>query len=155
MGLETIWVGVMARPSEPTALKLVKGTRDDRVNRLEPAPIGDVVAPVELGGKALEVWERLAPDMIRLGVLTPWDTDHFAAYCRWVVVEMNALDVVDRDGAMIPGERGLVKNPAMQIARDAGARMTAIGSRFGMTPSDRAKLSVGEVERDDAERLLT
>lgn len=151
----------------PTALKVVRGTRESRVNREEPKPdLGEMGAPAWLPGRAREVWDRLAPDLVRKKVLTAWDVDAFADLCSAVVVNRDAwLDIeangtscttVARelsDGTVI---YRLSKNPAWQVARESTVIITTLGGRFGLNPSDRSQL---HVKGDDdaakgAERLL-
>lgn len=155
--------------SKPTALKVLDGARPDRINTSEPVPgQGDVKPPtwlVELanisqpagGETALDVWNRLAPDLVDKGVLTPWDVDAFAVWCDAVVRHREAVAEITQHGVMVIGQKGeRVKNPAVQIARDYADTMTRIGARFGLTPSDRADLKIERGEQHGgAERFLS
>lgn len=147
------------RPAKPTNLKVLHGDRPDRINRAEPVPgQGDVVAPKWLDGDGLAVWNELAPDLIRQGVLTAWDVEAFAMACDQVRLYRQAKARVKRDGVMIAGTRGvLIRHPMLQVQRDAAATFAQLASRFGLTPSDRAKLSIGgaDGEPKGAERLLS
>ncbi len=148
----------MPVPPTPTALKVVKGEREDRINRNEPVPaVGDVPkAPSWLSGAAKVMWRRLAPDLHRKGVLTPWDVDAFAVVCSSYVTWRQAQQLVDSEGVLVEGYRGsMVKHPAAQVARDSWQTFMQAASRFGLSPSDRSKLSVGEGRRDPSEDLLT
>ncbi|MEU3020100.1 phage terminase small subunit P27 family [Nocardiopsis sp. NPDC007018] len=161
-------MGERGRKSKPTSLKILHGDREDRINRDEPLPgQGEVVAPawiVELDEAstgehetALGVWNRLAPDLARKGVLTPWDVDQFAVFCDAVVRHREATRAVDREGALVEGQKGnLVRNPGIQIARDYADLMVKVGSRFGLTPGDRADLKIErETAHGGADRLLS
>lgn len=148
------------RPAKPTKLKLLHG--DDkknpgRVNRSEPLPADDHVAPTEeLAGEALEAWDRIAPDLIRKGVLTPWDAQAFTTYCQTVAHYREASRCLAVEGYTARGAAGgVIKSPYWQIMRDAIAVMTTIGGRFGLTPSDRAQLSIGEATRAPGADLLS
>ncbi|MEE2040192.1 phage terminase small subunit P27 family [Nocardiopsis sp. CT-R113] len=163
----------MAKPGprpKPTSLKLLDGTRPDRVNTDEPLPGQGTIAPpawlVALHNQAdpaspyetaLDVWNRLAPDLEAKTVLTPWDVDTFAVWCDAVVRHREAVDELAQYGVMVIGQKGeRVKNPAVQIARDYAETMTRIGARFGLTPSDRAGLKIDREEvRGGAERFLS
>jgi P27 family predicted phage terminase small subunit len=152
----------------PTNLSVLHGeTRPSRVNLDEPKPAeGDVVAPDWLDEDALEVWERLAPDLEAKGVLTPWDVDAFAQLCSTIVVARVALqDIAENgtncktivrelsDGTLIYDLR---KNPAWQIARESMGLMVSLGGRFGLNPSDRSQLTMKppDDKGKGAERLL-
>lgn len=145
----------------------MRGDRESRINRDEPVPAQeDVVPPEWLPADALEVWERLAPDLIRKAVLTPWDVDAFADLCNLVVINRKALldldehgtncTVVDRELADGTMTYRLTKNPSWQVAKESTTLITTLGGRFGLNPSDRAQLKVkGEEDGGKgAERLL-
>src|SRR5690606_37703889 len=149
----------VGRPPKPTRLKVLHGDREDRINRDEPIPSdGDVVAPEWLDDRAREIWDRLAPDLIDRGVLTPWDVDAFAVGCDAVARHNEAAELVAEHGVLVVGDKErLVKNPAAQLVRDyAGIAATFLG-RFGLTPSDRSRLSVNQDKSpgSGAERLLS
>lgn len=151
----------------PTGLKVLRGVKESRINRDEPAPDSSEVVPPEwLPSAALEVWRRLGPDLVRKKVLTAWDVDAFADYCSLVVVNRDALldidangtncTTVDRelsDGSVI---YRLTKNPSWQVARESTVLLVTLGGRFGLNPSDRSSLQVkGDSDAGKgAERLL-
>lgn len=155
------------RPSKPTSLKVLHGDRKDRINIDEPQPSATEVLPpawlamadtetVQGHESALDVWRRMAPDLTSRGVLTAWDVEAFAVYCDAVVKFRQASLEVTRTGMTIAGARGSVKNPAVTAAKDYADLMQRYGARFGLTPSDRASLSVKGAEDagKGAERLL-
>jgi P27 family predicted phage terminase small subunit len=132
--------------------------------------MGDVVAPAWLSEAALAVWGRLAPDLVRRGVLTPWDVDAFANFCALVEVNRAALVDLDANGATVTTiDRTLAdgttvyrlqRNPSWQVARESAQLLVSIGGRFGLSPSDRAQLHVeptGAAESDllSPSRLLS
>lgn len=128
----------------PTNLKVVRGEREDRINRDEPQPSVPVEPPFALTKQAREVWDRLAPDLERKGVLTGWDVDLFAELCE-AVVRLRAK----RRAANRKAERGGAS--PMREYQAALDMVVKLASRFGMTPSDRSKLEVdrGEEGGDD------
>lgn len=151
----------------PTNLALLRGeTRPSRVNHNEPKPdLGEIVPPRELGRREQEIWDRLAPDMIRKGVLTAWDVDSFATFCQMVVVNADAAADVQlngtscttvvrelSDGTVIYDLR---KNPAWQVMRESAAAIVTLGGRFGLNPSDRSQLTMGKADADADADLLT
>ena len=157
----------MSRPPAPTKLKVVRGDRSSRVNKREPKPSeSEIVRPKWLSPDAREVWDRLAPDLTRKGVLTPWDVDAFADFCALVVVNREAMSDVERNGAScttVVRELSdgtllydLRKNPAWGVARESSALIATLGGRFGLNPSDRSRLTMKGDDDDgrDAGRLL-
>lgn len=158
--------GKGGRPKKPTQLKLLQGDRDDRINHDEPVPDeADVVRPPWLPEAASQVWDTLAPDLIAKHVLTAWDVDMFAAFCAAVVANREAAAEIDENGVKCStlvretsnGDMiyDLRRNPAWQVFRESAVTMAAIGGKFGLSPADRAGLSMGKADDDDADDLLT
>lgn len=139
----------------PTALKLVKGERRSRINENEPKPSTRSTPPAcpqWLRPEARRVWKRLAPDLRRRGVLTEWDREAFAVYCEAVVHHRQACEILDASAVIIRGAQGnLVKNPLLQVIRDQAAIIRAFSQEFGLTPSARSTIKVGEGGPDGEE----
>lgn len=152
-------MGKRGTKPKPTALRVLHGDREDRINRNEPQPAAkEVDCPDWLPPLAVEIWERLGPDLAAKGVLTFWDVDLFARFCWLTAQNRELMAIVEAEGLIVNGDKGVrVKNPAMQLVRDTTAQMVSIGARFGLTPSDRSQLSLGTEEgnADGAERLLS
>lgn len=157
----------MGRPPKPTALKVLHGDRRDRVNTSEPKPRdGEVRCPSWLSKEAKAVWRRIAPDLIAKKVLTAWDVDAFVSFCNAVANNRLAQHDLDENGLRIVvpvrelanGEvvYDVRSNPNWQVVKETSTLIATLGGRFGLNPSDRSRLSVGE-EADrgkGAERLL-
>ncbi|MBV8177719.1 MAG: phage terminase small subunit P27 family [Mycobacterium sp.] len=130
----------------PNHLKAIEGVREHRLNRDEPVPErGAVVPPVDLEPEAQAVWDRLAPELIAKRVLTSWDVDAFASYCRWTAMYNEAAEAVKRSGLMVMGSQGQqVLAPAVRAMEIADKAARSTGQRFGLTPGDRAQLKVND-----------
>ncbi len=152
---------------KPTQLRVLHGDRKDRINTDEPQPdTGEVLPPDWPSDAALEIWEQLAGDLEAKRVLTPWDTEAFAAWCDAVARRRDAARHVEEEGAVVEmpvfnkngdlvgHRRG--KNPWLMALDAADAQVQRYGARFGLTPSDRAQLKIGgEGDGQGAERLLS
>lgn len=137
------------RPRKPTAMKVLHGDRADRMPAAEPQPAErEVSPPFALTKAARQVWDRLAPDLHAKGVLTSWDVDAFAEFCEAVTI-LRAKRRSARRKAR-PGE-----SSPMAEYRAAMQVVTTLGSRFGLTPSDRARLSVADRAPEPGDDLLT
>ncbi|MCA1185718.1 phage terminase small subunit P27 family [Saccharopolyspora sp. 6T] len=145
--------GGQGRPSKPTALKILHGDQKSRINVDEPIPdLGEIRPPewlVLIDGEspdgaetALDVWNRMVPDLIAKGVLTPWDVEGMAVYCDAVIKHRQASIEVARNGMTIQGSQGTTKNPAVTAMKDCAELMNRYGAKFGLSPSDRANLSL-------------
>lgn len=143
------------RPPKPTALKVLHGDAKERINHREPKPrvSADVTEPPRaLTGRGLEVWGELAPSMAATQVLTDWDRDLLAAFCEAVHFRAEAAAALEGGGVM----NGRVKNPAMQVWRDATSAMVQLGAQLGLSPAARTKISTGEAtSAKKADRLLS
>ena len=147
---------------KPQQLRVLHGARASRTP-VPPVPSTiEVVRPDWLPASACGIWDRLAPDLVRRGVLTHLDVDLFATFCATAAVHREAIRrLFDAKGEAMPAvtTRGrTVKNPAHQIVRDTAATMASLSGRFGLTPSDRAQMTLPPDRSGDGrgpERLLS
>ena len=142
------------RPRKPDHLKIIDGDKERRINRDAPQPAASSLEPpFELSERAREIWDRLAPDMKSRGIFTEWDADSFAMACDCLAMYWEFRELLEehRDSPYGPymakgAAGGVIKHPYWQQMRDAQAMALQIYSRFGMTPSDRSKLSVKDAD---------
>jgi P27 family predicted phage terminase small subunit len=148
----------MGRPRKPTHLQILSGGREDRINRNEPTPApATIVPPAPLSAGAQAVWDRLAPDLIAKHILTAWDTDMFSVFCDAVAAYQECKRLMGRE-YLVPGSvpKTWVKSPYLRVMQDCSETIVRFGSRFGLTPSDRAGIELsGPPVMHGAERLLT
>jgi P27 family predicted phage terminase small subunit len=140
----------------PTKLRILKGeTRPSRLNRREPKPRPENPnPPTWLGREAKAEWRRLMRDMVP-GLLTPLDRQVMSvaveSWSRWTT----ATRLVDRAGIVVKGDRGFVKNPAIQIARDAEATMKGCWAELGLSPAARSRLEMPLPDDDGIHGLFS
>lgn len=132
----------MSNLPKPTALKLLEGNRGKRpINKDEPKP--RPVAPKRpewLPAEGKREWERVAPELERMGLLTVVDGAALASYCiAWSQV-VKAQEKLTRDGLISP--YFTVQHRALDAVRKFCVE-------FGFTPSSRGRMSVGKM--DDGE----
>ncbi|MFJ5997531.1 phage terminase small subunit P27 family [Streptomyces sp. NPDC092370] len=145
-------------PPTPSKLVELKGNPSKKkLSGAEPEPRrGAPRPPADLKGEALAEWGRIVPELDRLGLLTLVDRAYLVAYCEAWASFNAAREALAEYGPLVAGrDGGLVKNPASQIMRDAADLMLKFGSRFGLSPSDRTRLSVpsGTEDGPDAQVL--
>jgi P27 family predicted phage terminase small subunit len=137
---------------KPTALKILHGdfkTNPQRRNTREPKPSAQPVEPPEyLSAHGRRMWDMLAPDMIRSGVLTSWDVPMFAELCEaFVVARLARTRIVQEQlGQVTVQPGGTTPN---SVWRSSLFAITAGASKFGLTPADRVRLSTPEAEEFD------
>ena len=143
-------MGLRGPAPQPTAIRLANGNPGKRpMPEGEPKPTGDAVCPDWLPTAAKHVWVATAPRCLAMGTLTAADTDQFASYCLAMATAKEAAADVERNGITEETERGVCKRAAVAIMLDAQRLAMQIGARFGLTPSDRTRISVGKQDEGD------
>lgn len=151
----------MASPRpKPTALKIIEGNPGKRpLNKNEPKPeVALIPCPDYLKEDdiAYEEWERIVPELYKLGLLTNVDRAMLELYCSQYSIYRNALKIIKEKGIATANVRhGDKAHPATQVAREAAKIIKAIAIEFGLTPSSRGRISLPSDSIDDEfERLL-
>lgn len=134
-------------PKTPTALVLLKGNPGHRpINDAEPMPPeGELQMPMHWrqASDAAREWKRMLPILTKMRVLTVADQTAFAAYCEQHQLYNESMSDVLLLGRLIENAQGnMVRNPALQTARDSLAMVKSLCAEFGMTPSGRARMTV-------------
>jgi P27 family predicted phage terminase small subunit len=137
----------------PKHLKLVTGNRGKRsLNYDEPKPEALIPDPPEvLSEEARAEWDRIAPRLLSVGMVTRVDGAALAAYCqaygRWILAEealreRRRLDPV-MHGLLTRSQKGnAIPSPLLHVCNRAMADMVRYASEFGMTPCSRARVKL-------------
>jgi len=138
---------------KPPELHILHGTgRPSRQKQAHPQPTpGRPTCPQWLLPEAKREWRRVAPELLRLGLLTIVDRAALAAYCqawaRWRLCEA----VISAEGATVPGHRGVMrKHPLLPACHAYLQLMRAFAAELGLSPSSRGRLSVPPPAEPDA-----
>ncbi len=116
------------RKPKPNALKILDGTRSDRINSAEPQmPPAELDPPAWLDKTAVEHWHELAPILHQAGLLTAGDRQTLAVLC----------ESFSRFRA----------DPTDDRARDLYRRLSV---EFGLTPSSRSRIKATAEPAKDA-----
>jgi len=151
------------RKPKPTALKKLEGNPGRRpLNGSEPQPRSDCPeCPAWLSDEAKEEWNRIAPELHRLGLLTYVDMAALAGYCESWAQYQRAVKYINENGDffVMYNEDGSVRYmqqvPQVAIASNALKHVRAFAAEFGLTPSSRSKLNVKPPEeKSELEELL-
>ena len=156
------------RKPTPTNLKILHGNPGKRplpVNEPKPAPLAPK-CPRWLNKEAKKEWRRIAPQLERLGLLTELDMANLAGYCHSYAQMIEAQAYLakhglsykipqrDRDGHVV----GIYAQqwPEVSIVRQCKAEIVRYSSHFGMSPSERGRMSVpgAEDKRDGMAALF-
>lgn len=132
------------RRPQPTALKVLRGNPGRRplnLNEPRPPPLVDLKPPDWLDTEAVQEWQRMAPKLQQLGLLTEIDIPALATYCQTWSRWKEADSQIQRYGMVIKGKGGYpVISPFVAVANRAMAHMKSFLIEFGMTPSARARV---------------
>jgi P27 family predicted phage terminase small subunit len=137
-------MGRRGPPPKPAKLRLVEGARPDRVNQHEPVPSTDLpVCPEDVSDEVREVWDYTVAELAQMGLASSADRDALQCFCEAVVAHRKASVLLARSDVLIKGMHGTpVRNPALQVQRDAAQVIRAFAQEFGLTPSARARIEV-------------
>lgn len=147
------------RPRKPIELKLVQGTaRKDRMpkNPLKVPPC-QIKAPKFLNEVARVEWERMVALLYPQGLTTELDVAALASYCHSWALLQDAEKAIAEFGALVSTDKGEPKkNPAVDIANEQKKIINTYCGKFGLTPSDRAKMESpkGQDDVDPMEQLI-
>jgi P27 family predicted phage terminase small subunit len=138
----------MARPRTSTATKSIKGTT--RPGRETKGTIAEALSevpqpPAHLGASATAEWNRLAPVLVSLGVLSQADLRCLELLCETLATATDAAALVREEGmTIITSTGGIRTHPAVKVMEAARAQATRLLESFGLTP--RARNYVGPAQ---------
>lgn len=136
------------RKPKPSIIRDLEGNPGKRpLNDREPVPPpGIPECPDHLDDEARAEWFRTAAVLTEMGLLTKADRTALAAYCtvysRWVTAEAQ----VRKFGSIVksPHKGYPMKSPYLTIADQALEAMRKLMVEFGLTPSSRSRIRVGD-----------
>jgi P27 family predicted phage terminase small subunit len=113
------------------------------LNRAEPRPEPAIPdCPPELNAVARREWSRLATELGPLRIVTNLDRGALAAYCGAYALWAEAMEAIQKFGAMIKSPSGYpVQSPYLAIANRQTDIMMRIASEFGLTPASRSRIA--------------
>lgn len=125
----------------PNTLRLLHGDKNpDRYNPNEPQPReGTMEVPADVSDEVAAVWRARLPELEAMKLAFPSDIDSWRAFCEAVVIHEKASRILATSPVLIKGlHGGLIRNPALQVQRDAALSLLRFAQQFGLTPSARA-----------------
>jgi P27 family predicted phage terminase small subunit len=159
------------RNPAPTALRVLHGERADRINYQEPRPESGLPrCPDNAPYEVHEIWRYTVEHLDKMGCVSLADRDMIYAYCEAVVLHRHASSLIahkrellDIEMARSDGELGTEERltaslgQAVRMQKTAAESMRNFGSQFGLSPSSRGGIKVGDKPGDanSAERFLS
>ena len=125
----------------PTALQSRIPRGDTLAHQIEEVPD----CPEHLGPVARAEWQRLAPLLFRLHILTPLDRAAFAACCQSYARWVEAEDHLARTPMIVKTPSGYIQqSPWLGIANRQLELMGRYLAELGLTPVARARMGLPE-----------
>src|SRR5262245_49393351 len=108
-------------PPKPTALETLQGNPSHRPVAADPKPdpAPSTAPPRWLRGRGRRVWEAMAPELLRLGLLSKLDVATFASGCYWWGVFLRCARDMRKDFFVDKGGHGRVPRPEVALALKA------------------------------------
>lgn len=138
---------------KPTQLRLIDGDRKDRINAHEPHPTpGRLHPPDGMSDEVRVVWHDVVRELRSMGIEYPSDRDALACYCEAVITHRKACQLLAVSPILLKGIHGnMVRNPVLQVQRDAAQTIRAFAQEFGLTPSARSRIEANKEDDDDGD----
>lgn len=143
----------MGRPAKPTNLKLLQGNPGKRkINKNEPAPDIEIPDPtMPLNGYALEEWNRIAPILEDLGLISEVDATALTMYCvHFQQLRETVEELQDLDSKLMTAQSGHAQqHPFFSIINKQSKMCHKYLQEFGMTPASRSKVTALKKKADE------
>ena len=137
----------------PLPLKLLRGNPGKRrLPKQSLRPATGAVCPQWLSAEAKAEWNRIVPELERLGLLTRIDQACLVCYCEAYSDFKKAARELARQGLTLKAGNGTrIPHPAVQMKRASMKQVREFSAEFGLSPAARARLEIpgAEVKPDD------
>lgn len=152
-------MAVRGRKPKPTALKKLEGNPGKRpLNHKEPKPKkGLPICPDWIESEAKIEWKRMCGILGPMGLLTEMDMTAFAGYCQAYARWKAAEEYLTANGETFETPSGYIQQvPQVSIAQTNMKIMLKFCTEFGLTPSARSRISIGNEgePKDEMEKIL-
>ena len=138
-------------PPTPTKLKILRGNPGRRpLNKAEPEPPpGEPGQPTFLDREAKAMWRRLVKQLGGMGILAVVDRERIAGCCYWWSRFVQLQAEVKKQGDLPVSAGKHVKNPRVEMMRDAYKLFAAEASILGIGPAARSRIVVDKKPATD------
>ena len=130
------------RKSKPKGLKEITSSQHKLPpDTPESNPTRILECPPELGSLARQEWDRIVAELTSKGVLSSFDRAPLAAYCIAYALWIEAVEMVQKHGAMIKSPNGFpIQSPYLSTLNRQAEIKIRIASEFGFTPASRSRI---------------
>ncbi|WP_080429495.1 phage terminase small subunit P27 family [Burkholderia ubonensis] len=127
-------------PRKSNVTKALAATlRADRLKGIAAEQLDTAPSPPNcLSSRAVVEWNRVAPLVVSLGLLTVSDLRAFELLTETLATEAQLRETLDREGLTIAtGSGGSKAHPALRALSDARAQAARLLDAFGLSPRGR------------------
>lgn len=108
-------------------------------------------APEYFDGRHRKEWAKCCKFVFELGILIEPDTYLIESFVVNWFIWKDAAAEVRRVGITIETEKGVIKNPAVNVMNEAARNVTQIAALFGFSP--RARMSIKTEPKPPEDKL--
>lgn len=148
--LESVDHLMAGRIPTPTALKIMQGNPGKRaLPKDEPKPTEiEPTRPGKLSERAHAEWDRLAPILQRMRVLTEADGAALGMLCADIAELEEITAEIEKTGKVIKNKRsGAIRlNPLIALQSQLNQRVTTGLREFGLSPASRTKVRTAKAD---------
>jgi P27 family predicted phage terminase small subunit len=142
------------RKPKPPELRVIEGNPGHRPipeNHPKPAPKRPS-RPSWLLTEAKREWNRVVPQLEKLGLLSQIDRAALAMYCQTWARYKQAEDALNKYGFTMKTDNGnVIQRPEVSISRNAANLIRNLCAEFGFTPSSRGRISLPDLDEDEGD----
>jgi P27 family predicted phage terminase small subunit len=149
------------RNRKPRILKEMQGslnvTRDNHPVPQVPEMLSmSMPTDLRLTEYGSKVWDQLAPNLVKAGILKETDIQAFAVYCNEYARYLKMAEYIFEHGETYMTATGNPsKRPEVSIMNEALKVVNSYQTRFGLTPADRDRIKVEKENDGGIESLIT
>lgn len=122
------------------------------------APCEPPSCPDWLDSHAKVEWDRVVPELMAAGILTPVDGMTLATYCQMYSQWRKAEEQVRKDGLTFVDRKGDIQlHPCARHAAQLMAELRRVAGEFGFSPASRSRVNAAprnNPEQDDFDAFV-
>lgn len=100
-------------------------------------------APSWLSEQGKEVWKRLTPDLLHMGIFAAVDTDLIGKYCQFIARAIECEGIIAQKGLTIEYSNGTIAGrPELKIGEKCWSQAEKLAPMLGITYSARLRLGI-------------
>jgi P27 family predicted phage terminase small subunit len=149
-------MGLRGAPPTPTAINKIRGFPGKRKPGAdEPMPtIGAPAMPDYLDEVAVQEWNRLMPELLKMRVVTEADAIPLGNLCQAYSILIDAQRQLQKTGILYKTKSGYIQqSPLLGIIHAQTTIVNGLAREFGLTPSSRTRIKAAPAASPDVNKF--